>query len=412
MRVKLYSWWQQVQRSLARVSGIAIACLLGSGLLLVLILGYWLNWDWTGLGPYIPPIKDGSFQRGKTLWDWLQLLIIPIILAIGGFWLNQVQKIREEGTTQRQAALEREIALDNQRETVLQTYIDKISELLLINNLRNSRENEEVRDIARVRTLTVLTRLDANRKGSVLQFLHESGLIYKDKCIVNLEYANLQKANLSQISLFDADLHEVNLSGANLSESSLRGVELRGANLSGADLSGAHLTEANLYRCNLRDANLSRTSLHRTKLGGIDFHEANLSGLFMLEANLEGADLRHADLHEANLSKAILHGANLTGANLRKANLSKAKFSGSEDQNRGNPEPADLSNTDLSGTDLSNADLRYVTLINANLSKTNLSGADLSEADLKGATSIASEELEKSAKSLKGATMPDGTVHA
>ena len=60
---------------------------------------------------------------------------------------------------------------DNQRETALQTYIDKMSELLLEKHLRTSQPEEEVRKIARVRTLTVLRGLDANRKGSVLQFL-------------------------------------------------------------------------------------------------------------------------------------------------------------------------------------------------------------------------------------------------
>ena len=59
---------------------------------------------------------------------------------------------------------------DNQRETALQEYIDKMSELLLQKNLRESAEEDEVRKIARVRTLTILPRLDARRKGSVLHF--------------------------------------------------------------------------------------------------------------------------------------------------------------------------------------------------------------------------------------------------
>jgi pentapeptide repeat protein len=85
---------------------------------------------------------------------------------------------------------------------------------------------------------------------------------------------------------------------------------------------------------------------------------------------------------------------------------------------------ADLSDADLSGADLSGADLscrveatKYGTfvlcadlsgtdLINANLSGTKLSGADLSDADLSGAL-VSLEQLEQ-AKSLEGATMPNG----
>ncbi len=41
----------------------------------------------------------------------------------------------------------------------------------------------------------------------------------------------------------------------------------------------------------------------------------------------------------------------------------------------------------------------------------NLNGADLSEADLMGIQGITVEELEKKARSLKGATMRDGSKH-
>jgi len=54
---------------------------------------------------------------------------------------------------------------------------------------------------------------------------------------------------------------------------------------------------------------------------------------------------------------------------------------------------ADLTGALLSGADLTNADL---------------TGADLSEANLSGARGISDEELEQQAKSLEGATMPNG----
>jgi uncharacterized protein YjbI with pentapeptide repeats len=42
---------------------------------------------------------------------------------------------------------------------------------------------------------------------------------------------------------------------------------------------------------------------------------------------------------------------------------------------------------------------------------TDLRGVDLSEATLSGAIGISNKELEKQAKSLKGATMPDGSIY-
>jgi uncharacterized protein YjbI with pentapeptide repeats len=70
---------------------------------------------------------------------------------------------------------------------------------------------------------------------------------------------------------------------------------------------------------------------------------------------------------------------------------------------------ADLHDACLRQIDLRNADLRKVDLSEADLSGVDLSGADLSEAILSGAK-VTDEQLAK-AKSLKGATMPDGSIH-
>ncbi len=115
----------------------------------------------------------------------MQLLLVPAMLTIGGFWLNKIQKDREEDVAKGRQLLERENREDNRHEVALQAYIDKISELLLEKHSAVSKlENEEVRKIARVRTLRVLRGLDGARKGSVLQFLYESGLIEKGKSII------------------------------------------------------------------------------------------------------------------------------------------------------------------------------------------------------------------------------------
>lgn len=58
-----------------------------------------------------------------------------------------------------------------------------------------------------------------------------------------------------------------------------------------------------------------------------------------------------------------------------------------------------LTNANLSGARLNGSDLRY----------TNLTGADLTGTEFAGA--LVTEEQLKKAKSLKGATMPDGSIH-
>src|SRR5216684_2699377 len=57
--------------------------------IVVVILGYLYNWDWTGFtASTSPPPTIVIYQPGKTLWDWLQLLIIPVVLVVGGYIFN------------------------------------------------------------------------------------------------------------------------------------------------------------------------------------------------------------------------------------------------------------------------------------------------------------------------------------
>ncbi len=185
---------------------------------------------------------------------------------------------------------------ENQREAALQAYIDHMSQLLLAQNLRHSTEDEEVRKVARVRTLTVLRRLDAERKGSVLQFLHESALLGKEGRILDLTGADLSRAHLSR-----ADLSGANLSHANLSRANLSGADLSEADLSEAILSGTNLSGTNLSGTNLSEADLMRADLRGADLIGADLSEADLSGAFLI-----GAILNRANLSGANLSRAVV----------------------------------------------------------------------------------------------------------
>ena len=163
-------------------------------------------------------------------------------------------------------------------------------------HLRTSKRGDDVTNIAHARTLTVLPKLDPNRKRSIILFLVESGLISRNEWIIDMSYADLRGVDLSQSLKLDSV--------------SLVGAYLQGANFSGSELSRANLEGTNLYH-------------------------ANLSGAVLWEANLK----------EANLT-----GADLTGATLTRANL-------------------------------------------------------------KGVTGITVEKLKKQAESLKGATMPDGSIH-
>ena len=179
MVVWLRFCWQRIRQHPMT----AIVITVGIVVILVVILGYLLNWNWTGFKSEESKITITTTSKSittalesqptKNLWDWLQpigILAIPVVVGIGTVWFTTKQgQVRDAENK------------DNQQETALQTYIDNMSELLLHQQLRSSAKEDEVQKIARVRTLTVLRGLDATRKASVLQFLREAGLIDKNK---------------------------------------------------------------------------------------------------------------------------------------------------------------------------------------------------------------------------------------
>jgi hypothetical protein len=131
------------------------------------------------------------------------------------------------------------------------------------------------------------------------------------------------------------------------------------------------------------------------------WHEQDLIDLALnWQARGRPDSLRHADLIEADLRGARLgkDEEGHPGANLSFANLLNAKLGG-----------ADLREVDLYNANLSGATLEGANLEGANLYEVNFSGADLEGATLVGAK-IIPEQLAQ-ARSLKGAIMPDGTVH-
>jgi len=146
---------------------------------------------------------------GKTLWDWLQLLAIlavPVAISIGTLWFSAQQSQASSQASDKQHQTDLQVANDQQQETALQTYLDRMSDLLLNNKLRESQPGDEVRNVTRARTLTILPQLNGKRKGELVRFLKESGLIDEKKVIVSLSSADLSHALLYSVDLTDANL--------------------------------------------------------------------------------------------------------------------------------------------------------------------------------------------------------------
>lgn len=287
----------------------------GAMLVAVLLVIAAYSAEWTGF-------------RGQTLWDWLNLLIVPAVIAGVGLWFNQQQRVRELHSADIRAETDRQIAAQVRQDDILQSYLDQIGQLLLDENhpLRQAQAGDDVVTLARARTLTTLSQLDGVRKSVLMRFLLEAGLITGTLQVPQ------EERRYPTISLMEADLQEVDLSTY-----VWEGLDMTAADLSDADLSVCSLSDSWMPGARLNNAFLTASAVNATDLNGASLRGALLNGTELRGASLYGADLTSTDLEDADLTNAdltgeehrtdedVFLGADLKDANLTGANLTNAK---------------------------------------------------------------------------------------
>jgi hypothetical protein len=105
--------------------------------------------------------------RGRTIWDWLQLLIIPFVLAVIGFYFTTAQEYAHQLELEaRRAAEARKLEAQRAQNAALQTYLEGMRELLLDKNLRDSERDSEARAVARADALDAGTTESGGQENS------------------------------------------------------------------------------------------------------------------------------------------------------------------------------------------------------------------------------------------------------
>jgi hypothetical protein len=148
-------------------------------LLLIVAVNIVSNFKWSG------------FQK-KSLWDWLQLLVVPSMLAFGAFYLNYSSEARDKN-----------LADERQKQEIVKDYFSKMQTLILeekkirisqtppkqiekdyySQNSPFSRGQQklspESQPIAKALTFAILDEVNGSQKGKVIAYLAEAGLIQR-----------------------------------------------------------------------------------------------------------------------------------------------------------------------------------------------------------------------------------------
>jgi uncharacterized protein YjbI with pentapeptide repeats len=421
---------------------------------LVIVLSKLLEYEWSGL-------------QNKNLWDWLSLLFVPVILATGGFYLQQQAEQRQKDSDEKKA-----------QQQALIEYFKNVKDLVKFKSPLNGDLTKENKELIESFTLVSLPQISGDQKGQVVQFLYGLGLIRcKDIC-----YKNNGENTKNLLDLNEADLSNAKLKDMDLKNLYLPSVNLKGADFTSSILDGASLDKSNLEKLNLELASIKIVKLASSKFGseivkqkwirvqklqslipvekdeslppcdfyktgdtqksgykdysGRDISATKLEKLDLRNFNFEGADLSGTSLKQsflgrANLKNAKLKDVNLEGAYLKDVTIDEASKRNLNEKTRliinllnstnkhidelKKSEHKDLSNSDLSTIEItgnSEKDMKHINLRDSKLNCSILENIDMSgDSDLNGAD-LSNAELTNinfSGANLKSANLK-GTI--
>lgn len=379
-----------------------------------------------------PLIRELGFNQ--SLWAWMDLLIIPVALAVAAYALSKLQKESEQRVAERREEENRQLAERREEENrrrddekqsrdTYQSFVDFVEKFFHNHKgqLQIFEEDHPIRSIVQARTTHTLTILNETWRPLYFQFLLVSGLTTGGRQKENatgdesssldnktiyagiLRNADLRLINLDKVDLFSADLQRVNLERCKLHETVLINVDLSDAKLKDAQLIGVQLTNGillqaqmegvNLENCVLKKANLSKSNLSKSKIKSCAFggdkedEGSNLSGALLEEVELRHVEFQHATLKEAKFLNSDLEYVNFRGAKLHNATFNHSKLV-----------DVDFFGAELSGVYINNTQMDERTLqtlpnewrvawgvlnnpsVNRELSGVNLAGIRLEEA--------------------------------
>jgi uncharacterized protein YjbI with pentapeptide repeats len=200
----------------------------------------------------------------KQLWNWLELLIIPVILAFGGLSIQSQQAKKQEDENTKKAQQE---SLKKYYQNVINLVdirqekkdFDKENIYLSLTDKLNQEQYREEKKALESFTRLIFSEINGSQKRQVIEFLYGLGLIKcsenKDKTLncndaLSLNKVDIRNANLSYLSLPNASFKGAYLNNANLSNSNLELVNFENASLEDVNLELARLSNINFANAN------------------------------------------------------------------------------------------------------------------------------------------------------------------
>lgn len=281
-------------------------------------------------------------------------MLVPIILAFGGFWLSRTENRYSLELQERREEETREIEDKRAKESVLQSYLDQMTKLLLEHKLVETDEQAIVRKIARAWTISAFESLDGKGRSIVFRFLYESGLLtYSHNSGPILE--------MNEVSLSEMFTYMNNFSNINLRRSQITDSYLAEINMSKSVLTDMLFSDTRLEMCDFEDSDFTDSDLGGNLIIECNFRSTRLFKAFMTDTSIRSSDFEGAILTELTAPRITVNETNMKGVNFHKADIEDGSFI----------------ETNLESTDFSQSKAIRVNFSGSNLKLAIFKGADV-----------------------------------
>ena len=243
--------------------------------------------------------------EGRTLWEWLDLLGVPLLIAFIAWRFEVSQKrleyirISEENKISHILEDKKlEITKKQVRFSVLNNALNEIYEIKEVNQISDLESAVGgIKDLARSKIYSTILMLDSIRNRIFFDYLQST------KSTVDFSRC---KFNFSE--LVDCDLSNLKFPNAEFRKALCRNVKIDNTDFSNARLNGADFLGAKGERVNFSNAVLIGAEFGSSKLSHAKFINVEIQGVCFERADLSFADFTDAVIDDdTDFSNATFH---------------------------------------------------------------------------------------------------------
>ncbi len=290
------------------------------------------------------PIKFGF--HNKTLFDWLEIAIIPIFLTIGVFMVDYFNRRNESKSTETKFQNEQRIAQEQYSAAAFNSFLEYYTNIYHSGNKLNNQEKQTLK----FKTRSMFRTLNGFWVGELFDFISNTNLgaaipdifsetDFKDLEIlqskhrrIELNNSNFLRCNALAVVFMEAIFKTVEFTECVLTGGNMQFSDWRNVSIQSCTANGLQCNSSTLGSCMIHKSSLARARFDSAKILASNFIECNMESTIFDNSTISSSKFidnicEGISFEKTHMSDIIFEDCSLNDANILNAKLSGCSFS-------------------------------------------------------------------------------------